>query len=314
MRRYILKRILSAIPVILVVTLISFFIISLVPGDAASVVAGPNATADELAIIRTALGLDVPWTQRMINWYYDLLTGDLGTSFLLNQPVLDVLLQRLPVTLALSVYALTLAVVIGIGTGCIAAYFQGTWIDRTITMVTLAGVSVPNFILGLGAIFVLAVKFRIFPAGGYVPFGTDPVGWLHSLTLPACVLAAFEIGFLSRITRATMVEVLQQDYIRTAQAKGLLQYQVVASHALRNVMIPVLTVIGIMFSGMMAGSIVIETVYSIPGIGRLLVDAISRRDFPVVQGVLLFVGISFVTINLAVDLLYAWFDPRISYE
>lgn len=314
MFRFIIWRLIAALPVLAVVSLISFFIISFVPGDAAAVIAGPSASPEELREIRRTLGLDVAWPQRMIDWYSGLLHGDLGTSFLLNQPVLDALLDRIPITIGLSVYALAIAIPIGVASGCVAAFYQNTWVDRSIMAITLVGVSIPNFIFGLGAIIVFAVWLRFFPAGGYVPLYSDPLGWLHTVTLPAIVLAIFEVGLLSRTTRGTMLEILQQDYIRTARAKGLKEVLVVSRHALRNVLIPVLTVIGLSLSGLIAGSIVIETVYSIPGIGRLLVDAIARRDFPVVQGSMIFIGASFVLINLIVDLLYAAVDPRVTFE
>lgn len=314
MLTYIARRLLTAIPVLLLVSLIAFLIMRLVPGDAASVLAGPSATPDEIETLRMALGLDRPAHVQLATWYWRLLNGDLGDSFTLGRSVWQAIAERAPVTLSLSLYALVLTVVAGILLGIVAAARQNTWIDGTAMAVALVGVSLPNFWLGLMFIFIFAVLLGWFPSGGYIPLAEDPTGWFISLTLPAVSLAVMQIGLLARMTRSSMLEVLRQDYIRTARAKGLSEAAVFGKHALKNALIPIITLIGIMFSLMLAGAVVIETVYSLPGIGRMVISAIQRRDLPVIQGGLVLVGTIFVLINLVVDVLYAYIDPRVQYR
>ncbi|HVL71581.1 MAG TPA: ABC transporter permease [Beijerinckiaceae bacterium] len=313
MWRYALMRIASAIPVILLVTLISFGLMLLIPGDPALVIAGPSATAAEIESVRVQLGLDRPVLQRMLAWYAGLLQGDLGRSLLLGRSVGQAIWERVPVSLSLALLALAITIVLGVLAGVIAAVRQNTWVDQAAMTFAMLGVSLPNFWLALLFIFFFAVHLGWFPTGGYVPLSEDPLGWLRSLILPAVSLALMQIGLLARITRSSMLEVLRQDYIRTARAKGLPFHAVVGRHALRNVLIPLVTVIGITVSLMISGTVVIETVYSLPGIGRLIVSAILQRDYPVIQGGLLLTAVLLVVINLVVDLLYAWLDPRIRY-
>lgn len=298
MRRYIIGRVGAAIPVVLLVTLIAFFIMQLVPGDPAAVIAGSNATQEEIELVRQQLGLDQPVLQRLLAWYAALLRGDLGQSILLQRSVASAILERLPVTLSLTAYALVLTIVFGVGAGVLAAVNRGTWVDQLCMAGALLGVSLPNFWLGLMLIFS-------FAAG---------LGWFRALTLPAFALALLQMGLLARITRSSMLEVLQQEYVRTAKAKGLPPLVVVGKHALRNVVVPVVTVIGIITSHMVSGSVVIETVFSLPGLGRLIIQGILRRDYPVIQGGLLVTAAAFVLINLLVDLLYSRLDPRIVLE
>ncbi len=313
MGRYILRRLLSAIPVLFLVTLISFLLMKLVPGDPALIIGGLQATPDEIEHIRRQLGLDKPLHIQILSWYGQLLQGDLGDSILLGRSVTQAILERLPVTLSVSFYALVLTLLIALTSGVFAALRQNTWIDQLFMTVALIGVSLPNFWLGLMLIILFAVHLRWLPSGGYVPLAEDFGGWLASTTLPAVSLALFQVGLLARITRSTMLEVLRQDYIRTARAKGMPPWIVIGKHALKNVMIPVITVIGIIFALLLGGSIVIETVYSLPGVGRLIGSAILRRDYPVIQGGLLFIAAMLVFINLLVDILYAYFDPRVRY-
>ena len=314
MAELILRRLLSAVPVLLLVTLISASIMQLVPGDPALVIAGTNASDAEVQQVRRALGLDRSFGVRLLEWYSGLLRGDLGQSLLLNRSVTDAILERLPVTLALAGFALALTVAIGVPIGVIAALKANTVIDQAVLVVALIGVSVPNFWLGLMLIVFFGVWFDVLPAGGYTPFADSPLQWVRSLILPGISLALLQIGLLARITRATMLEVLRQDYVRTARAKGLPLRMVVGQHALRNVMVPVVTVIGISFGLLLSGSVVIETVYSIPGMGRLLATAIFSRDYPVIQGGLLVTATVLVLLNLVVDLLYAVIDPRIKHD
>ncbi|MCB2004468.1 MAG: ABC transporter permease [Rhodoferax sp.] len=314
MAELVLRRLLSAIPVLLLVTLISASIMQLVPGDPALMIAGSNASDAEIQQVRRALGLDRSFGVRLLEWYGGMFRGDLGQSLLLNRSVTDAILERLPVTLALAGFALALTVAIGVPLGVIAALKANTVIDQIVLVVALIGVSVPNFWLGLMLIVSFGVWLDVLPAGGYTPFADSPMGWVRSLILPGISLALLQIGLLARITRATMLEVLRQDYVRTARAKGLPMRMVVGQHALRNVMVPVVTVIGISFGLLLSGSVVIETVYSIPGMGRLLATAIFSRDYPVIQGGLLVTATVLVLLNLAVDLLYAVIDPRVKHD
>jgi peptide/nickel transport system permease protein len=313
MGRYIVRRLLSAIPVLFLVTLISFSIMKLVPGDPALVIGGLQATPAEIEHIRHQLGLDQPFHVQVLSWYGRLLRGDLGDSFLLGRSVTQAILERLPVTLSISFYALVLTLLLALVSGVLAALRQNTWVDQFFMTFALIGVSLPNFWLGLMLIILFAVQLQWLPSGGYVPLTESPAGWLAGATLPAISLALFQVGLLARITRSTMLEVLRQDYIRTARAKGMPPWIVVGKHAFKNVMIPVITVIGIIFALLLGGSIVIETVYSIPGVGRLVGSAILRRDYPVIQGSLLFIAGMLLFVNLLVDILYAYFDPRVRY-
>jgi peptide/nickel transport system permease protein len=313
MGRYVAWRLVSAVPVILLVTLIAFSIMSLVPGDPAAIIAGATATDAEIAELRTSLGLDRPFLERLVAWYGDLLRGDLGRSILLQRPVTEAILERLPVTLALGAYSLVLTIVMGVGLGVLAAVRQNTWIDQLSMTIAVLGVSIPNIWLALLFVFLFAVTLGWFPTGGFVPFGQDPGAALISLTLPAVALALMQVGLLARMTRSAMLEVLRQDFVRTARAKGLPYWFVVLRHALGNALIPLVTVLGIILSLMISGTVVIESIFSLPGMGRLIVNAIQRRDYPVIQGGLLLIATALVLVNLAVDLLYAWLDPRVRY-
>jgi peptide/nickel transport system permease protein len=314
MLAYIAGRVLAAIPVLVIVSLLTFVIIFFVPGDVASELAGPAAGADEVARIRQQLGLDRPFFERLVAWYADLLRGDLGHSFLLNQSVASAILERLPVTLSLTALSLSLSVAIGILIGITAAVRANTLTDQSAMTVALVGLSVPDFWLGLVFIYLFAVQLGWLPTGGYASFADNPAGWLRYMLLPALSLALTQVGLLARMTRSSMLEVLRQDYIRTARAKGLPGWIVIGKHALRNVMVQVITVIGVSVGILLGGQIVVESVFSLPGVGRLIVGAILRRDYPVIQGGLLLTATIFVLVNLVVDLLYAWFDPRIRYD
>ena len=314
MLEFILRRLLVALPVLLLVSLISASLMQLVPGDPAAAIAGSSASDIEIAKIREQLGLNRPFASRLADWYVALAHGDLGNSILLNRPVTRAIAERVPVTLALAGFALLLTIAIGLPCGIIAAVRANTWVDQAVLTFALIGVSVPNFWLSLMLIVLFGVMLEWLPAGGYVPFADDPVQWLRCLILPALSLALLQVGLLARITRATMLEVLQQDYVRTARAKGLPALKVIGKHALKNVMVPVVTVIGISFGLLLSGSVVIETVYSIPGMGRLLANAIFGRDYPLIQGGLLLTAAVLVLLNLIVDVLYAVIDPRIRYD
>lgn len=314
MARYAAKRILQMLPLLLLVSLISFGLVRLVPGDPAVVMGGPNATPEQVDAIRRNLGLDRPFLAQLGAFYASLARGDLGRSLLLGQPVAEALAERTPVTLWLSLYSLVLTVLVGFVTGVVAALRHNTWVDQVLSFVALLGVSLPNFWLGLILIIVFAVQLGWLPTGGYVDPLADPAGFLRTALLPAFSLAMLQAGLLTRITRSTMLEVLSQDYVRTARAKGLSEWQVVVKHAMANAMIPIVTVLGLILSVLLSGSVIIETIFSVPGIGSLLGNAILRRDYPMIQGGLLVVAAFLMMLNLAVDLLYGYFDPRVRVD
>ena len=309
-----LRRLLSAIPVLFIVSLISFGLMRLIPGDPAASIAGPSATPAQIDQLRRDLGLDEPLLMQLLHYYQGLLQGDFGKSLLLGKGVLAATLERLPVTIGLSLYALVLTLLIGVTSGIIAALRQNTWVDQVAMMIAMLGISIPNFFLGLLMIVFFAVQLGWLPSGGYVPFAQDPIGWLHSTTMPAISLALLQAGLLARITRSGMLEVLRQDYVRTARAKGLPERQVIFKHALANALIPIVTVVGIIISLLLSGAVVTEALFSLPGMGQLLTQAVLSRDYPMVQGGLLLVTTFLVVVNILVDILYALIDPRVRYE
>ncbi len=308
------RRLLSAIPVLLIVSLITFGLMRLIPGDPAAAIAGVAATPAQIEQLRRDLGLDQPLHLQLLDYYQGLARGDLGRSLLLGKGVFAATMERLPVTIGLSLFALAFTLLIGIASGIVAALRQNSWIDQAAMMFAMIGISVPNFFLGLLMIILFAVHLGWLPSGGYVPFGEDPVGWLRSMTMPAFSLALLQAGLLARITRSSMLEVLRQDYIRTAKAKGLPHRKVVLKHALSNALIPIVTVVGIIVSLLLSGAVVTEALFSIPGMGQLLTQAVLSRDYPMVQGGLLLVTTFLVMVNITVDTLYAVLDPRVRYE
>lgn len=311
MHVYLLRRLLAAIPVLFLVSLMSFAVIWLVPGDPAAAFLDASASKDQIERVREELGLNQPLWQQMLQWYGRVFSGDLGQSILLHRSVGDALIERLPVTLSLAFLALLLASVMGIGAGIYAAMHRGQRADRVTMTASLLGLSMPDFWLGLMLIVIFAVGLGWLPSGGYVPIGEDWLGWVRSMTLPALTLALVQTGFIARMTRSAMLDVLHQDYIRTADAKGLRHSFVVVRHGLPNAFLPILTVLGIIAGSLLGGAVVVEQVFSLPGVGRLIIGAIMSRDFPVIQGGLLFLAVLYVGINLVVDLLYAAVDPRV---
>ncbi len=308
------RRLLSAIPVLLIVSLISFGLMRLIPGDPAAAIAGVSATPAEIERLRRDLGLDQPIHLQLLDYYEKLARGDLGTSLLLGKGVFAATMDRLPVTLGLSLYAMVFTLLIGITSGIVAALRQNSWADQAAMMFAMIGISVPNFFLGLMMIILFAVHLGWLPSGGYVAFGEDPFGWLASTTMPAFSLALLQAGLLARITRSSMLEVLRQDYIRTARAKGLPKRKVVLKHALSNALIPIVTVVGIIVSLLLSGAVVTESLFSLPGMGQLLTQSVLSRDYPMVQGGLLLVTTFLVMVNISVDVIYAVLDPRVRYE
>ena len=311
MGRFIVRRVLASIPVLLLVSLITFVLLSLVPGDPASAFLDASATAEALERVRRELGLDRPFLVRMGEWYLRVLQGDLGTSLLLNRSVTSAILERLPVTLSLTAMAFLVSVLLGMAAGVLAAVRHGKAADPGLMTRALLGLSIPEFWLGLVLIWLVAVMVPIFPAGDYVAFATNPWQWARHLALPTFTLACVQMGFVARMTRSSMLEVLGQDFVRTARAKGLPEPYVVLRHGLANAMVPIVTVMGIMVGALLGGAVVTEQVFSIPGLGRLIIGAVLSRDFPVIQGGLLFLALIYLVVNLVVDLLYAVVDPRV---
>lgn len=311
MGSFLIRRLAGAFVVLLLVSLLSFALIWLVPGDPASAFLDASATPEQIQRLRVALGLDQPLHVQMAQWYWRVLHGDLGESILLRRSVAAALVERLPATLSIAGIALAVAVVGGVTAGLIAAVNHGRWIDQTVMSTALVGLSVPDFWLGLVLILVFAVSLGWLPTGGFVSLGQDPVGWLRTIALPALTLGLVQIGFIARISRTAMLEVLGQDFIRTADAKGISKTEIVVLHGLPNALIPILTVIGIVAGALLGGAVIIEQVFSVPGVGRLIIGAIAARDFPVMQGGLLFLAVIYLTVNFLVDLLYAVVDPRV---
>ena len=311
MGQFLLRRFAGAAVVLLLVSLMTFAMIWLVPGDPASAFLDASATPEQVARLRVALGLDKPLPLQMADWYGRVLRGDLGQSILLNRSVAAALVERLPVTLSLAGFALAFAVVFGIAAGTVAAVNHDRWPDQAVMTIALIGLSTPEFWLGLVLILLFAVQLGWLPTGGFVPIVESPTGWLRTILLPALTIGLVQVGFIARMTRASMLEALAQDFVRTADAKGLSRFDVVVRHGLPNALIPILTVIGIVAGALLGGTVIIEQVFSIPGIGRLIIGAIAARDFPVMQGGLLFLAVIYLAVNLTVDILYAVVDPRV---
>ncbi|CAN5706930.1 ABC transporter permease [soil metagenome] len=314
MRKLLLLKVLQAIPVLLMVSVLAFLLMSLLPGDPAVVIAGDQASPEAIEKVRRSLGLDRPFLEQILLWFGQLAQGNFGRSLMLNQSVLSAMGERLPVTLSLAGLSLAITLPIGILAGSIAAYYRQTWIDSVVMTVALLGVSVPGFWIAILSVILFSVILGWLPSSGFVALSQDPGLWLRSLILPAAMLSLFQIGFLARMTRSAMLDVLSQDFIRTARSKGLSEWKTVGKHAFRNALIMVITTMGILVSTAIGGSVVIEQVFALPGIGRLVVQGILARDYPLVQGVMLIYGFAFVMINLSVDLLYTIADPRVRYD
>jgi peptide/nickel transport system permease protein len=307
------RRLFATIVVMAVVAFVVFLLLYLTPGDPAAILAGDAATSDDIAKIRAKLGLDDPFLQRFGNWIWRLLHGDLGISIFTNLPVTHLIGQRIEPTLSLTLCTLVLSVLVAVPLGVVAAARAGTWIDRLVMAFSVAGFSVPVFVLAYALIATFSIELQWLPVQGYRPIKDGLWEWARHLILPSIALGTVYIALIARMTRAAMLDVLAQDYVRTAQAKGLGPGAVLVGHALKNAAVPIATVIGIGVALLIGGAIVTETVFALPGIGRLTVDAILRRDYPIIQGVVLIFSAAYVLINLAVDLSYMLFDPRIRY-
>jgi peptide/nickel transport system permease protein len=315
MARYVLQRILALIPVMLVVATVGYVILYFAPGDPAAVMLGMDATPERVRELKHSLGLDRPFIVQLGLWYQRIIRGDLGRSIFEQDPVTEVIARRLEPSLLLSLLGITLAVAVGVPVGVIAAVRRNTIVDQLLMSGALFGISIPSFWLGLNLILLFSLRLNLFPTSGYIPLNEGWTGTLTTLALPAMTLGALGSGFIARMTRSAMLEVLSADFVRTAQAKGLTHYRVVSRHALRNALIPIVTVIGLAAGTLMAGGVItVETVFAIPGVGLLVISSILRRDFPVIQGVLLYVSLVYVFVNLLIDLLYVFLDPRVKYS
>jgi peptide/nickel transport system permease protein len=311
---YVIRRLLGIVPVLILVAMGSFLLVHLVPGDPAMVMLGNDATPQQIQTLRTQMGLDRSLPEQFALWVRQVLRGNLGESFFLGRPVTQALVERLPATLQLAVLALVFSLLIGIPAGILAAVRQNTRWDQLVMVSAMGGISIPSFWLGLTLILVFSVGLGWLPSGGYTPLWEDLGQGLRVLILPAISLGFMQAALIARMTRSSMLEVLRQDYVRTAKAKGLHWRRVTLRHALMNAMIPVITTIGTAFGVLLGGAVIVEIVFTYPGLGRLVVLAVQRRDYPLVQGALLLTSLMYVLVNLAVDLLYSVFDPRIEYE
>jgi peptide/nickel transport system permease protein len=310
---YAVRRLVLTVPVMVLVATGVFLLLHLTPGDPVGVMLGPDASEERRLEVRRQLGLDDPLPVQYVRWLGNVARGDLGRSLFLNKPVTAALAERVQPTVSLTILACLVAIGVGLPAGVVAARWRGSWIDLGSMGVSMLGISMPTFWLGLLLIFGFAVKLRWLPVAGYEPLSSGVWESLRYLILPALTLGAAQGALLARMTRSMMLEVLGQDFVRTARAKGLAERAVLLRHALRNGFIPLLTVIGVTFAVLMGGAVVTEQIFNIPGVGRLLIQAIGRRDFPLVQGTVLAIAALYVLINLAVDLLYALIDPRIRH-
>jgi peptide/nickel transport system permease protein len=313
MLTYTIRRVLATIPVMGVVALFVFSLLYIAPGDPATLIAGDYATPEDVENMRRSLGLDRPFLLRFGEWTWQLVHLDLGRSIFSNRPVTELITQRFEPTLSLMIVTLTVAIVVAVPVGVLAAWKAGTWIDRTVMALAVAGFSIPVFVVGYVLAYTFAIRLSWLPVQGYSSLSSGLWPWFRSLILPSLALGAVYMALIARITRAAMLEVLQQDYIRTARAKGVGQFSILFLHALKNAGVPIVTVIGVGMGTLIGGAVVTETVFSIPGLGRLTVDAIMQRDYPVIQGLVLLFSFFYVIVNLLADLVYTFVDPRIRY-
>jgi len=311
---YILKRILATVPVMGVVALFVFLMLRLSPGDPAAVIAGDYATTEDIIRIRENLGLNEPIVVQFTKWIGQLAQGDLGISIFTNLPVTTLIAQRLEPTIMLSLTTIIFTIIVAVPLGTLAAWKQGSLIDRAVMLFSVAGFSVPVFVLGYILIYVVSIQLRWLPVQGYKSMFTDGViPFFRHIILPTVTLSVIFIALIARMTRASVMEVLQEDYVRTARAKGQSEFKVLMKHAVRNAAVPIVTVIGLGIALLIGGVVVTESVYNIPGLGRLVLDAVLKRDYPIIQGLILLFSFVYIVINLLIDLSYTLFDPRIKY-
>jgi peptide/nickel transport system permease protein len=313
MLTFIVRRLLSTVVVMSIVAVFIFLLLHLSPGDPAAIIVGDNATQVQIDAVRKQLGLDDPLAVQFVRWLAGVFRGDLGMSIFSHEPVAKLIGQRIEPTVSLATTTLLLAVVIAVSFGVLAAWRVGTWIDRLVMVLSVLSFSVPVFVVGYLLIYVFSIKLGWLPVQGYAPIADGLATWIYHLILPSIALGLAYVALIARITRAAMLDVLSEDYIRTAHAKGVATGPVLLKHALKNAGVPIVTVIGIGVALLIGGVVITETVFNIPGIGRLVVDAISQRDYPIIQGVTLIFSGVYVIVNLIVDLSYTLLDPRIRY-
>ena len=313
MARFIVRRLVSVVPVLLLVAVFAFFLVHLTPGDPAAYMLGPLATPAQIDHLREALNLNVSLPIQFERWFLGALQGNLGESLFMSIPVPLAIWQRTEPTFLLTLMAVAIEVVIGVSAGVVAATRRNTWVDQLAIAFTSLGLSIPSFWLGLNLIFFFGVNLRVLPVAGYVPLSVSWMGAIRSLLMPACALGFISSALVARMTRASMLEVLSQDFVRTARAKGVAERGVIWRHALRNAILPVITVVGNSFAILLGGLVVTEQVFAIPGVGLLVIHAVLHRDYPVIQGVLLYIVTLYVFINVGMDIMYALVDPRIKF-
>ena len=313
MQRYIIQRLIAAIPVLFIVALVIFALLRIAPGDPAALFAGNDATPERIEALREGLGLNQPLPVQLGIWFRDILKGDLGTSLTSHHKVTELIWSRVVPTLSLTVLTELFTVCVGVPLGVLAAWKANSWIDRLVMLFASLGFSIPVFFLGFMMIWLFALQLGFFPPAGYVEPTENLWRYFHRLIMPSIATSTILIAYITRMTRASLLEVLREDYIRTARSKGLTETIILVRHALKNSALPIITVIGLGFAALLSGLVVTEQVFAIPGVGRLVIDAIVRRDYPVIQGAILLVSVVYVFVNLLVDLSYAYFDPRIRY-
>ena len=314
MLSYILKRVLSLIPVLVVVSIVIFSIVHLTPGDPARVILGPEATADQVAALREQMGLNRPILTQYFAWVSQVLRGDFGDSIFLRMPVTEAIAKHAAPTLSLAILAQVFTILVAVPLGIFAARRRGTIFDQGVMGVTLIGMAIPSFLLGLLLVLLVGIELGWLPVAGYRPLSDGLGEHLKYLILPAISLGTIQSALIARMTRSSMLDVLKVDYIRTAKAKGMTERRIIYRHALRNAAMPILTVIGVTFGGLVTGAVVTETIFNLPGLGQLIVNSITRRDYAVIQGVVLFVTLVYVLLNLCIDLLYGVVDPRVRLQ
>jgi peptide/nickel transport system permease protein len=310
---YILRRLALLVPVVLIVGTVTFVLVQLTPGDPAAVMLGPEATPEQVEALRESMGLNRPLYERYPLWLRDVVRLDLGQSIFLNRPVTEAIRDRMMPTIQLTIYSLLIATVIGVPAGVIAALNRNSLLDRLLMLLAMSGTAIAGFFLGMLLILLFAVTLRWLPSGGYVAFTTDPLAHFRSMILPALAVGLSIAGLPARLIRSTMLDVLHEDYIRTAVAKGLPPRRVAVSHALRNALLPAVTVFGYTLGDLLGGVVVVETVFGLPGMGQLVVNSIARRDFPVIQGVVMSIAVVYLLTSLLVDILYVMLDPRVRH-
>lgn len=314
MKAYIVKRIISMVPVLLLVAIFVFMLIHLIPGNPAAVILGPEATPEQILALENELGLNLPIYQQFFEWFGGIITGDLGTSLYMNMPVLDAFLEHLAPTLSLAILAQAISMIIAIPLGIIAARRQGSYTDNTLMIVAMLGMSIPSFLLALLLMLLFGVKLGWLPVAGYSPLVDGIWEYIKHLILPAIALGAIQAAVIARMTRSSMIDILSLNYIKTAKAKGVKSNVVIYKHALRNAMIPILTILGDTFGALITGAVVTETVFNLPGIGQLIINAITRRDYAVIQGTILLIASSYLILNLIIDLLYGVINPKVRFS